>query len=112
VICGQSIFAMVVETTLTKLSGIDVARLDPRLPEVVDRIVGLAPDVVMIERGSGHGDLALALLGKGIPLIELDGERKQATALTGRRLPAVGIEDLARMIEHLVPHRQAVERDM
>jgi hypothetical protein len=103
VICGWSVFAMVVEASLAKLPGIEATRLDPRLPGTVDRIATLVPDVVMIERDSGQGDLALALLGQGVPLIELDIEQKRATALSGRQLPAVGIGDLEQMIEHVIP---------
>ena len=101
VICGWSVFAMVVESSLIKLPRVEITRLDPRLPGAVDRIAALAPDVVMIERGSGQGDLALALLGQGVPLIELDIEQKRATALTGQQLPAVGISDLAQMIDQV-----------
>lgn len=107
VICGRSIFAMVVEMSLIKLPGVDVTRLDPQLPGALERITALTPDVVLTERDSGQSELALALLGMGIPLIELDGEAKQATALTGQQLPATGVDDLAQIIEHLVPYRRS-----
>ena len=102
VICGRSIFAMVVEMSLVELPGLNVTRLDPHLPGALERITALKPDVVLIERGSGQGDLALTLLSLGIPLIELDGERKRAMALTGQQLPAAGSDDLARTIEQVV----------
>jgi ABC-type Fe3+-hydroxamate transport system substrate-binding protein len=105
IICGRSIFAMVVETSLAQVPRVDVTRLDPGLPGVAERIAALSPDLVLIERGSGQGDLALALLGMGIPLLELDGEAKRATALIGQQLPAAGVDDLAQVIEHLVPAR-------
>jgi hypothetical protein len=94
---------MAVEMSLTRLPGTQVTRLDPHLPGAVDRVAALAPHVVMIERGSGQGDLALALLGMGIALIELDVTRKRATALTGRQLPAAGLDDLARLLEQVIP---------
>ena len=103
VICGVSLFAMAIETSLTRLLD-SVTRLDPHVPEAAERIVRLNPDVVLIERNEGQGDLALALLGMGIPLIELDVERKQAVALTGRLLPAIGVADLTQMIAQLVLH--------
>lgn len=111
IICGRSIFAMVIESSLSKLPGMNVTRLDPHLPGAAERIADLAPDVVMIEQDSGQGELALALLNAGIPLIELDAETKQATALTGRRLPATGIKDLAQMIEQVIPPFPSTDPD-
>ncbi len=106
IICGRSIFAMVVETSLAELPDLHVTRLDPHLPEALERITDLTPDVVLIERGSGQGDLALTLLSLGIPLIELDGKEKRALALTGYQVPTAGIDDLTRMIEQVVSPTQ------
>jgi hypothetical protein len=60
---------MAIEASLTERPDLAVMRLNPHLPDVAGRITSLAPAAVIIERG-GNGDLALALLGRGFPLIE------------------------------------------
>ncbi len=101
VICGESIFLMAIEASLVDVPGIDVVRLDPHLPAVADRIVALEPDVVVIERDQGHGDLALALLSQGLTLLELDSQQGQATLLTGARVMAAEVDSLMRVLEHV-----------
>jgi hypothetical protein len=100
---------MAVERSLAQVPGIEVVRLDAHLPGAVERVARLEPSVVMIERGSGRSDLALAILGLGIPLIELDVHQKRATALAGHELPVGDVGDLVLLIEHLVSHQQAVQ---
>ncbi len=106
VICGESIFLMAIEARLADVPGIDVARLDPHLPTVADRIVALEPDVVVIERDQGHGDLALALLSQGLPLLELDSQQGQATLLTGARVVAAEVDSLMRVLERVRTKRR------
>ncbi len=106
VICGESIFLMAIEASLVDVPGIDVVRLDPHFPAVADRIVALEPDVVVIERDQGHGDLALALLNQGLPLLELDSQHNQATLLTGARVVAAEVDSLIQVLEHVHNQRK------
>ena len=53
VICGQSIFLLAIEAGLAALPEVDVARFNPHVPAVADRIATREPDVVVVERDNG-----------------------------------------------------------
>jgi hypothetical protein len=101
VICGTSVFAMAIEASLTERPDLAVVRLNPHLPDAAARITFLAPAAVIIERDGGSGDLALALLGRGFPLIELNLAQDTVTVLTGRQTPISQMSELAQVIEHI-----------
>jgi hypothetical protein len=103
VLCGQSIFLHTIEAALTENPAIEVLRLHPNLPSIVERIVAWQPDIVLVERKPKHSELVLALLGLGLPLVELDIGKKQAVALTGRQVAVVGVSDLLQVIEQVAP---------
>jgi ABC-type Fe3+-hydroxamate transport system substrate-binding protein len=106
VICGQSIFLLAIEAGLAALPEVEVVRVDSHLPGVVDRIAALEPDVVVVERAGGEAELALELLGRGLPVMEIDAAEGTLTILHGHRVPARGAEDLA----HAVSSIAAVEQ--
>ena len=70
VIWGTSVFLMSIEAGLAKLPGMEVVRLNPRLPNAEARILALSPDVVIVGHNGGSEGLVLALLDRGFPLIE------------------------------------------
>ncbi len=100
-ICGESIFLLAIEASLADVPGIDVVRFDPHLPAVADRIIALEPDIIVTERDQGHGDLALTLLSRGLPLLELDSEQAQAMLLTGARVATAEMNNLVQVIEQV-----------
>ena len=100
-ICGSSIFAMAIETSLGSLSAVEVLRLDPHLPQVVERVAALEPSVVLVERNEIPNVLALALLERGYPVLELDAEQGVLSILDRRQVPALEFDDLARAIEQV-----------
>ena len=100
-ICGQSVFVLAIEAGLAALPDVNVVRFNPHLPAVVDRIAALEPDVVIIESDEGNRSLVLALLERGLPLIELDETQGVLSVLKRHRLPVQGVEDLVRVIEQV-----------
>lgn len=101
VICGQSIFILAIEAVLAALPEVEVIRVDSCLPAVADRIAGLEPDVVIVERDSGDAGPLSALLERGFPLIELDQTQGVLSVLNRRRVSVQGVEDLAQAFKRI-----------
>jgi hypothetical protein len=101
VVCGQSIFSHALEVALVEDASVDVARLHPCLPLVVERIAALCPVVVLLERHDGHAELALALLNLGIPVVETDVDTGQGILLTAYPVSLTSRPDLKRLLERL-----------
>ncbi len=80
---------------------VDVVRLHPHLPAIVDRIVDLRPTLVLVECGESHNDLTIALLAQGVPLVSLDIEAGQGTLFTGRPVALASWVDLTRLLGEL-----------
>lgn len=99
VICGTSVFLMAIEAGLTTWLATPVVRVNPALPDAVGRIVALAPDAVLIERGGCDTALALELLYHGVMLIELDPRRNRAQVLIGREVSYPGGAELVDFIK-------------
>jgi hypothetical protein len=109
VICGQTIFAHALEAALAmpkavvpfEESASEVIRLHPHLPDIVQRIADLHPTVVLLEYSEARSDLVLALLNRGIPLVELDIENGCGMLLTGRTVALSRPGDLRRLIAQI-----------
>ncbi len=99
VICGTSVFILAIEARLTAIPGMEVIRVDPRLPAAVERITALEPDIVLAQQDGTCTDLTLALVNQGLPLIKLDIGQNEATLLSSVRVPIVETDDLVQMIE-------------
>ena len=98
-ICGESIFLMAIEAGLAALPGVEVTRFDPHLPDVVARIVSIAPDVVILERGGDDGGLTRELLSHGLLLVELNANQSTVTLLTGHEVSVSGAADLIELVK-------------
>ena len=72
VICGDSIYMLAIESGLSGMAEVDVVRINPYLPNTLERIKVLEPHVVIIERTWKNNELALEILGQSIPVIILD----------------------------------------
>jgi hypothetical protein len=101
VICGASIFAMAIETSLRSLPGVATQRLNPDIPEVLDRITATQPDAVLVERDDRLIELLTPLLDCRIPLLILDATTGVLSILDGSRSPSPNIKDLVSAIERL-----------
>jgi len=99
VICGTSVFIMSIEAGLTALPGMEVMRVDPRLPAAVERITALEPDIVLAQHDGACADLTLTLVNRGLPLLELDARQNHATLLSSARVVVAETDDLVRVIE-------------
>ncbi len=99
VVCGTSVFIMSIEAGLTALPEMEVIRIDPRLPAAVERITALEPDIVLAQQDGACADLTLALVNRGLPLLELDARQNHATLLSGARVMVAGADDLVQVIE-------------
>ena len=98
-ICGESIFLMAIEAGLAALPGVEVTRFDPHLPDVVARIVSIAPDIVILERGGDDGGLTRELLSHGLLLVELNANQSTVTLLTGHEVSVSGAADLIELVK-------------
>jgi len=83
IICGQSVFVMAIEARLAEFPAIEVIRLNINMPDLLKRILTWQPDMVILEDNRDHGDLALGLLGRNVPLIVLNAQQDQGLWLTG-----------------------------
>jgi hypothetical protein len=54
-----------------------------------------------IEENCEHGDLALALLSRGLSIVEVHPNSRQVTLLTGHRYPIAELKDPVRLIERM-----------
>jgi hypothetical protein len=95
IICGQSVFVMAIEARLAECPAIEVIRLNIYMPDLLKRILAWEPDMVVLEHNQGHGDLALGLLGRNVPLIVLNAQQDRGLWLTGEPF---SISDLPQLI--------------
>lgn len=99
VLCGRSIFLHTIESVLVEHPAVEVLRLSPHLPSIVERITIWRPDIVLIERGAKNSELALALLSQGVPLVEMEAAGDRGTFLMGHDIPLASLDDLIQLLE-------------
>ncbi|MCP4538970.1 MAG: hypothetical protein GY832_17685 [Chloroflexi bacterium] len=98
-LCGQSIFLHTIKAALSENSTVEVLHLLPQLPSIVERITAWQPDLVLIERGDRHSELILALLGQGVPLVEMEVAANRGTFLIGEKISLANLSDLTQLLE-------------
>ena len=86
----------------------DVVSIDPFLPDIVERIRLLEPDVVIMERDGKSNEFALELLFQNIPLLVLDEAQRSITVLVRENFPKTEISELTNVIETI--NRRQFER--
>ncbi len=101
ILCGQSIFLMSIEAGLAALPEVEVIRVSSYLSAIAERIEARQPNLVVLERNSDSSDLALALLSRSLPVVELHPQTEQVTFLTGRQLQISRPEDMVELIEQI-----------
>ena len=101
IICGESIYLMSIEAGLAALPEVEVERVTPGSPNLVEQMVDKQPDLIVIEGNSGNGDLALALLSRGLSIVKIHPNSSQVTLLTGRRYPIAELQDMVHLIERI-----------
>ncbi len=98
VVCGASLFRAAIADSLRSLPEVQVFHLSLRVPATVAYVVGMAPDVVIIDRDENDEGLVRALLNHGLSLIEMNANESAVTLLNGRRVPISETGDLVRLI--------------
>jgi hypothetical protein len=102
VICGGSIYMLAIETGLTEVVEQDVVRVNPNLPNTLEHINLLDPNVVIIERNRKNNPLAHELLQQGFTLIVLDEAQRAITVLGRERSSRSEISELTCVIEKII----------
>jgi hypothetical protein len=108
VICGASLYTLAIESGLSMLEMGDVVSIDPFLPDTVDRIRLLEPDVVIMERNGKSNQFALEILFQNIPLLVLDEAQRSITVLVRENFPKTEISELTNVIKYI--NRRQFER--
>ena len=101
VICGTSIYMLAIESGLSTMAEVDVVRIDPYLPNAVERINELEPHVVIIEQNGKKNELVLDNLCQNIPLIVLDEAGRSIMVLAREHVPKAEISELTYVIEKI-----------
>ena len=101
VICGASLYILAIESGLSMLEMGDVVSIDPILPDTVERIRLLQPDVVIIERNGKSNQFALEILFQNIPLLVLDEAQRSITVLVRENIPINEISELTNVIKNI-----------
>ncbi len=101
IICGESIFLMSIEAGLAALPEVEVERVTLYLPDLVEQVMDKQPDLIVIEENGSNGDLALALLSRGLSIVKIHPNSSQVTLLTGRRYPITELQDMVHLIEQI-----------
>lgn len=102
VLCGQSVFLTAIEAGLSALLEVEITHFNPHLPEADKRIMALKPAMVVMDRDSINGNLALGLLNGGLPVVALDAADNGGMLLTARKMTLAGAEDMIRLVSEVV----------
>ena len=92
---------LAIESGLSAMAEGDVVRIDPYLPNPVERISVLEPQAVIIELNEKTNEPALEILCQSIPLIVLDEARRSIMVLTREHVPKAEISELTSVIEKI-----------
>jgi len=101
VICGASIYMLAIESGLSAVAEGVVVRINPYLPNAVERISLQEPHVVIVERNEKSNELTLETLLQNTPFIILDEAQRSITVLAREHVPKAEISELTNMIEKI-----------
>lgn len=108
VICGASIYMLAIESGLSAMVEGDVVRIDPYLPNTVERISSLEPRAIIIELDGKNNELVLEDLAQSIPLIVLDEARCSIKVLAREHVPIAEISELTDVIEKIIQQQDVL----
>ena len=98
VTCGYNLYLDSIVAGLEQVETLNITRLHVR-PDVVLRIIALAPDVVIVDNCARSSELVLALLHHGFPVLELDAQQSAVSVLSKQHIPVLTITDLLHVVE-------------
>ena len=98
---GDSLLMDTVEASLEKNLGMGVVRIHTSVPNAVERIGALHPDLVILDLNAPDSQFVLAFFKEkpSVPLLCLDVTCSQVLALSCQHYTALTTNDLARVIE-------------
>lgn len=108
VICGDSIYILAIESGLSKMAEGEIVRINPSLPDILERIRLLAPHMVILEQNGKYHELALEIQSQGIPLVALDEAQGSIKVLAEEHPQNAGISELSNLIEMI--NQKQIER--
>lgn len=102
---------LAIESGLSAMAEGDIVRIDPFLPNPVERISALEPHVVITELNGKNSELALEILCQSIPLIVLDEARRSIMVLAREHLPKAEISELTDVIEKINRQQDVISKE-
>ena len=99
---------LAIESGLSAMAEGDVVRIDPYLPNTVERISVLEPRAVIIEMNGKNNELVLENLDQNIPLIVLDEARRSIKVLARENVPIAEISELTDVIENIIQQQDVL----
>jgi ABC-type Fe3+-hydroxamate transport system substrate-binding protein len=108
VICGDSIYMLAIESGLSKMAEGDVVRINPSIPDILERIRLLVPHVVILEQNRKYNQLALEIQSQGIPLVALDEAQGSIKVLAEEHPQNAKISELSNLLEKI--NQKQIER--
>ena len=82
---------LAIESGLSSQVDVNILRVNPLLPEIIDHITLVKPRVVIMEQSGTCSQLALEILRESIPLIVLDEAGRSIMVLTRSTPQGLGL---------------------
>ncbi len=100
VLYGNSLVISSFGASLQGISGLSILSLDAGLPDAVQRLQALKPDIVMFDLATAHPDFAITLWKTypGLLLIGVDLPGGELLVLSGCREQVLNVSDLVEII--------------
>jgi DNA-binding NarL/FixJ family response regulator len=104
-LCGSSLFMAGLEASLKAIDGFAVVRIDTTLPNAVDHLAVLCPDVVIFDLDAPQAQFVVSFLSEhpGLPLVGLGLTSDRVVVLSSQQYTAQTMRDLARVIQIIQP---------
>lgn len=99
-LCTNSVVVASIGASLEGRAGVNVVRIDPRLPDANRRLGDLCPDVAIIDLSAGQSDpISLLRRFPEVLLIGVDLDSNELLLLSGAPARPLTIENLMQVIE-------------
>jgi hypothetical protein len=103
---------LAIESGLSSQVDVNILRVNPLLPEIIDHITLVKPRVVIMEQSGTCSQLALEILRESIPLIVLDEAGRSIMVLTREYTPRAGIGELTGLIEEIMKRSEESQEEI
>jgi hypothetical protein len=105
VLLGSDLVVSTVGENLRGLAGFQISQVDPLLPDALERLEGVRPDVVLFDLAGIPPDFTITLLRKhpGLLMIGIDLKTNKVLVMSGKESHLLTLEDLVRAISEGTP---------